>query len=709
MISLRLTRLPHRLKKCGLAATFALGASLHSVACGPDFQVMVTTCGTPCLRSITTRWFWTELNEEFPGRLAEKLPDDQDLYDGAKPSSSATTRSIGLQGLSEAQGRQLLRALDATTHQAAYARGAGLAAAVRLYAAGAVAFHEKTPASREAAIAYFRRVVAMPPELSGNRRLWAQYSLARALHLRSIAAAESRAARQAMPVPVPERLAFLADKRPLVSFSPSDPDHAEAKALFEAVLRRLDENIADPLDLRSGAYGELGRLALEENHLAEATRWYFRQGSVADAEGAAESLRMVAEKATTLSSAAVRAEIQDADFQRLLALYLLDRVSRNSWVRDSDLSSTDPDYEQIVDALRGMDPKTLPARERYGALVLRFGEYELARRLLQAPETPFGHWAAAKLALYQGRLDDAAAHFAAASKAFPLAPTATDTTDYQRRAFHADWAVATLTRGDYSEALTQLDRLVPPLGEYLETRESGWNKNFQWHHTDWGMHRRDVAWLAERVMTSEEVRHHVDTHPDASWLVRSILSRRLVREGLLDAAVRYASTPKDAERIRRYTAALETSLDAKLPLVQRARAAVAAAVIASNEGMELRGTDLDPDAAFVDGGYAFGPHQPSDIAPVAERKRAKDSAVKPAVRFHYRLVAAQDLIAFSRQLPAHSQLVTSVLCAGAGIAKEGPRDQPAIQRLFFQEYQRRGRLLHTPGFDRNFGAECPEI
>ena len=679
-----------------LPTLLALAASVHSEACGPDFQVMVTTCGRACVRHVTTRWFTAELNAEFPGRLAAQLPEERTYY--MPPEPTATTRTLGAQGLTPEQADLLTLAMNSATGPQAYTRGAGLPGAVRLYAAGAVemrnvmqtlakaramadeaAFRprEDAPApppfpnaNLKAAIGYFQQILAMPPALSGNRRLWAQYSLGRALRLQGTPAARE-----------------------------------EARKAFLAVLQRLDENIADPLDLRSGAYGELGRLALADHRLAEATQWYFKQGHLADPQGAAESLQTVAEATLQEDTATLVRNLQDPDYQRLVAIYMVCRLS-DSWAREGHLEPQDPPFAKLRAALWQLPPSQLVAHDRFGALAFQIGDFKLASALLKNPQQAFGHWVAAKLALYQGNLDEAVKHFAEAANGFPLDTIVNDTNDLQRRMFQAEWALLNLTRGDYAEALRQMERLVPPWEEILKTREASWPAKYQWQRSDWLFHRRDVAWLAERVMTSAELMAYVDANPKATWLVRNILARRLVREGKLEAAARYASTLEDKARIERYASELATRDNKELPLATRARAAVAAANLLSREGMELRGADLAPDFASLDGSYELSNIGASDLAPKAEHERVASSAVKPAVRFHYRRLAAEELLKFSKTLPARTKLLSAVLCAGAGMARHGPGDRREREAAFFKEYRQRG--LPITG-NQVFGEGCPEI
>ncbi|MEY4377708.1 MAG: putative signal peptide protein, partial [Pseudomonadota bacterium] len=523
----------------------------------------------------------------------------------------------------------------------------------------------------DAAIGYFLKITTMPPELAGNRRMWAQYSLGRALRMQGTP--EARAA---------------------------------AELMFLAVLQRLDQNIADPLDLRNGAYGELGRLALLDNRLADATQWYFKQGHVTNAEGAAQSLIVVADAALRRDTPTLVREFRDPDFQRVVALYFVSVLSDDNWTRESSLTPEEPRFRPLLAALRQLPASELVARERFGALAFQLGDYELAGKLLKDPQQPFGHWVAAKLALYQGNLNEAAKHYAEAAKGFPLDTPANDTNDLQRRSFQAEWALLNLTRGDYLEALRQLERLVPPWEEIQVTNKQFWPTKYQWQRSDWMFHRRDVAWLAERVLTSAELMAYVDANPSATWLVRDILARRLVREGKLEAAARYALTPENKARIARFANALATRGNSKLPLATRARAAVEAATIQSNEGMQLRGADLGPDFASLDGNFEIGGSAPSDLASADERKRATASAVVPAVRYHYRELAAEELLVFAKALPARTVLKTAVLCAGAGLARHGVGDRRALVKQFYREYQRHG--VPYKG-DWNFGEGCPEI
>jgi hypothetical protein len=179
-----------------------------------------------------------------------------------------------------------------------------------------------------------------------------------------------------------------------------------------------------------------------------------------------------------------------------------------------------------------------------------------------------------------------------------------------------------------------------------------------------------------------------------------------VREGKFEAAARYAFTPEDKARIERFANAQAARDNTKLPLNARARAAIEAATIRSNEGMQLQGADLGPDFASLDGNYEIGGSTPSDLASADERKRATASAVVPAVRFHYRQLAAEELLEFAKGLPARTTLKTAVLCAGAGLARHGAGDRKALVQKFYREYQRQG--LPYKG-DWNFGEGCPEI
>lgn len=676
-----------------LAGLFALVASLHSEACGPFFQVMLTTCGSACLLSAPDRnYFAPELAEVFPGTQ----------FSGSPPEPTGiTTRALSLKSATPVDRVRLHAALAAQSGAESYRLGAGLPEAARLYAAGAVEFRlSRLPNShlpdrvspsthRAPAIAYFQRIVDLPEVEAGPRRLWALYSLGR-----------------------------------LWRDDGSPPALERAAKAFQRVARESRRPQADPMGLGPSAMGQLGAIALAGNRLAEATDWYVRAARVSANSADEESLIEVAARVLDVPGSAtgekrLAKRLRNPQLQRLVAAYTVANLqqSEQPWQER---------HATLLAAIRQLPDSAIVEPDRLGLVAFRFKDYELASRLLVHPRTPPGRWVAAKLALYQGNIDVAAAQFAAASRGFPA--NGANTHDANR--FHAEWALLQMRRGDYAEALSQLDRLTEPyadvkafeanlgapywLLDQIQRARMERGEPLVVTYADYyePLHfRKDVAWVAERVMTTNELVDYVDTHRQASWLVRSILSRRLVREGRYRQAIHYAYTKADADRIRHFVDARARATDRQQSLDVRIRAVLRAADIEMNEGLELRGTELYPDYAAYRGNFALEEYErdimkPSDLADTAERERVAASATKPTERFHYRRVAAERLVAFSHTLPAHSEELTVFLCEAYGLTRRGPGNRSDLMTRFYRDYQQRGRWYDG---DRRFGNDCPKL
>src|SRR5262249_30582538 len=124
----------------------------------------------------------------------------------------------------------------------------------------------------------------------------------------------------------------------------------------------------------------------------------------------------------------------------------------------------------------------------------------------------------------------------------------------------------------------------------------------------------DAAYVAERVLTTDELKRFVDQLPQPSpspaasavpsmfrWQneisafdrLRYLLGRRLVREKHYDQAMHYLHPPFD-QVLRRYVDVLRKSEDQRLPATERALALFQAAWIARHDGMEIMGTEMAP-------------------------------------------------------------------------------------------------------------------
>ena len=294
-------------------------------------------------------------------------------------------------------------------------------------------------------------------------------------------------------------------------------------------------------------------------------------------------------------------------------------------------------------------------------------------------------WIGSKLLLRAGKIQEASALLARASQTFP----ADESWDN-----HAiDYEYEPLVPADQTKR--ELGALKLSRGQYVESldlllRGRSWT---------------DAAYVAERVLTADELKAYVDQNwparrameqpplTDPFWgsnedtnlvvRLRALLARRLTRSGRWKDARAYYSADLQV-RLDVYIAAIRAGHDAQRSAADRAASLWEAAKIARNEGMQLLGTELDPDYRIWDGQFGDEPgdqmteRKPSTqmIAPTAdERARAAQLAAKVNKRFHYRYIAAEHAWAAAQLMPDESDATAKILCeAGSWLKYRAPDD-----------------------------------
>ena len=239
----------------------------------------------------------------------------------------------------------------------------------------------------------------------------------------------------------------------------------------------------------------------------------------------------------------------------------------------------------------------------------------------------------------------------------------------------------------------------------------------------------DAAFVGDRVLTVDELKKYVDGHyPEATakpkthynfeWQdeatgLRWMLARRLVRDDHCDEARTYFPT-KEQAALDRYVAALKAAENTKLAKPERARALFTAAWIARHDGMELMGTEVEPDG-FVNRGL-FSPgsvdteraegitlsteyddakkrevvtRKPIKLfIPVTpeEKSRIAKNRPHPGNRYHYRWVASALAWKAAGLLPDGTEELADVLNTGGSWIKD--RDEKGADK-FIQAIERR--------------------
>ena len=482
---------------------------------------------------------------------------------------------------------------------------------------------------------------------------------------------------------------------------------AEASRWYATARDLAARGFEDRLGLAVASLGEEGRSLGERGDVAGQIEAYLQQ-SAYDSGSALSSLQLVARDVLSTGNPAVLQKLAAAEHpRRVLTAYLLSRRVANS---DGDARPTTAVDQRWIAALEAARVTDLPAADRLAWLAYRHGRYRLARRWLARSRRPsaVGHWVRAKLALRDGRLDRAATHLRAVIRGFPekeawplWPPDAgsygTDDSELRPAArARAELGLIHLRRGELTQAAEALFRS----GYWL-----------------------DAAYVAERVLTAAELQRFVDrvapprpvrapdsrsprelatapaiaprSQSDAQRL-RALLGRRLVRAGKPTEALPYLA-PAQRPAAERYAAALREGRDARRPAEARTRALWRAARLARTHGLELMGTELDPDWAVFDGNFELGDTpraraalEDRRMAPTkAELKRATAHAPQPLNRFHYRYRAADLALEASALRPEDDPLAASLLCeAGRWLMYQNPA---AALRYYKEMMNRHGQ------------------
>ena len=680
------------------ALLFLAGAAL---ACGPYFPWQLLDNRTVTLKSTPHNSFAFEASH-LAGPPTDRLkaiePDDYTNADITRENDLSANEA---KGLTSDQVDQLGKVRGTASGAEAYAAAEGLPPAVRLYTAGAVAFRKNDLADAEKR---FAAVLNLPSAARASRATWAAFMAAKTDCLSgdddkaaTMFARTRELARAGAPDPMGLAVASygeeaklhyeLADGSLVVPSTPSEPTDASQAVPVDPYLA----NATLP-DERANAY---------RNEMAMAAGLYAEQAA-RGSNGGVQSLRMIAENILTRSDR-IDAAVTSPLLERLVVVYALARLhdgtgdygavdDAGTRIRGVTLNAGLP---PLVDAIVKHGGASPAGADRLAALSYRTGRYDLAVQMADKSASPLAEWVKAKIALQKGDLDAAARHYAAASKGFLAANSETFDPDNGNRLVGEE-AVVTLARGDYIDAL---DKLYSHAGTY------------------WG----DVAYIAERVLTVDELRTFVDTHaaPQKSAEhdaglgsttnpgegIRDLLARRLMREGRYAAAFRYFSDAKIRDKAKAYAMAVHEANTDWLP-VDRAEAFFAAAKLARESGMDFLGTEAAPDYFAMSGDFdcCVGQDKPKgEFVTADERARDRASAPAPDQRFHYRYIATDEAVGAADLLPQRSQAFAASLCWADGWMMETNQDDRA--RAIYKRYVTQGPHV---AWAKHFGRNCPE-
>jgi tetratricopeptide (TPR) repeat protein len=659
----------------------ALGGAFALWACGPFFPNWLLASDAYVLDAPTV-WFAREVEPFLPkGQPKQKAAPVDDPYLQTKQVAIEDLRAaLDKSGTPAARREELLgqyealrdgvvswgAALAGWREEAAWSDSppprpafspmtvpAGLPGEFADYEKGAMAFHAERMDEARAA---WERLLARPAGERRFRTTWAAFMLGR---------------------------------------SQVESDPAAAAKWFAKTRELAAEGFADPLGLAAASLGWEARAEMARGRHDAALKLYGEQTRTGDPR-AVESLRRAARSALKNPEAARRVA-RSPEARPVVTAYVL-----SDWTRVDYDGPLDPEKARTwLAAVKAENLTKVEHADQLAWAAYRAGDFAAADEWLKraAADAPMARWIRAKLLMRDGQLAEAEALLVEAAPALAENPMGDEEPwlAYEsgvqpagRPRALGELGVVRLARKEYAPALDALAR---------------------------GGYWTDAAYVAERVLTVEELKAYVDKEwprslmktvddesvdegwnlvfaglaspetEDVSWRIRDLLGRRLVRAGRYAQAVPYLEGNGPA--VEELAAALQAGKDAARPAGERAESLFEAACATRHYGLEIQGTELEPDWALQGGSYDVGsfvesrsnPETHARLGPTDdEKKRVEKSRAEPFQRFHYRFRAADLAWEAASLLPDGSPEKARMLAVGGTWIKN--RDAKAADRFY---------------------------
>jgi tetratricopeptide (TPR) repeat protein len=542
----------------------------------------------------------------------------------------------------------------------------GLPAEFADYLRGAIAYHR---GELDAAISAWEKLLKRPEGERRFRSTWAAFMLGKA---------QLRAERPAEAVRWFQRTREIAGQK----------------------------SFEDSLGLAAASLGWEARAERDLGHYDKALVLYARQAKGGDPSGMS-SVRFVARQALKAGPDALAPIARSAEARSVLTAFLVSDAGApwEMWgleeakAAGSRTPEIDPAVAAWLAALQKAGVQEVEGADRIAWAAYQGGDFSAARQWLDRarPDAPMARWIRARMLLRDGKIAEAQKLLDETAAALPD-PQLTEDEIY----FHSEGsgggkiATPSLATGESAALLTTEGKYIEALDRFLK---SGF----------WV----DAAHLADRVIPVDELKAYVDAERPADLVkdipewpmyneglqtapsnliardIRYLLGRRLVRAGRYDEAKGYLPAGMEPH-LDTLKASLLHSRDAAQPADRRAAALFRAACVTRKQGMELMGTELDPDWFLFDGQYEML-NYPEQMEARAENPRLKPGPgemqrmeshrPEPDVRFHYRYRAAELAREAAGLLPDGSEQKARYLATAGSWLKS--RD-PEAARPFYK-------------------------
>jgi hypothetical protein len=635
------------IRRPALLAVAAFLATALAIACGPDLAPWILGADRNTLQG-PIAFYYEEIRKLAPATSANtpiREPGDNDA--AAKRTAEADRADL----------EKALQGAPAAQRQAALQRLSMLRDALSTHRNPIFVDEYDTPPTPPA------ESLGVPEGLPGE---FADYLRGALLYHRQRYSAAAEVFERLLARPEKERryrttwAAFMLGK---IHLREDSGDREKAVEWFQRTRKLAQDGFVDTLGLADDSYGWEAYAERDLGHYDRALAIYMRRARAGDGSAAA-SIRLAGRSALESEPAVLAAVAKDPDAREAMTVFVLSPPTPYDMLEESDA-----DAAAWLAAVKAAGVKKVEAADRLAWAAYLAGDFESARQWLdRAPDNPQAAWVRAQLLLRDGKLAEARPLLEKAAEIPPtpedygfgpliLGPYAT------RERARAEQAVVRLSQKDY----------VPALELFMN--------NGYWS---------DAAYVAERVLTVEELRAFVHTLPEdapkrqAGWgsesasSLRHLFARRLVREGHVAEAATYFPDELKPQLLN-LASELKKAGDTKLSKADRAQAGFRAACLTRRDGLELLATEGEPDWAEYGAEYDLGSladlrKEQTVFAPSAdELARVERHKTQPNKRYHYRYRAADIAWDAAQLLPDGDEKAGILATAGNWIQKDDPK------------------------------------
>lgn len=511
----------------------------------------------------------------------------------------------------------------------------------------------------------------------------------------------------------------------------------EAIKYFTKTQEFSKEGYEDSLGLAYESYGWQALAEYENKDYVSSINHYLKQLDVS-------SLNWLCRKIFALDDNTFTSIVSNETSRKVLIGWAVSQSPWTYWYRAIDDDPNKNIYNKLLKAVEKLETKEIiGSADRIAWIFYNNGDFKNTKKWLDraSKESPLTQWIESKLLLREGKIEEALAKIKSVIPLFKKNQEwdmfyRTDKTDLERT-LNTEIGVLQLRRQDYIRA--------------LETLING------------GAYWEDIAYIAEKVLTTKELEDYLNTghskglssklkwkypsnlgEPSIDNALRYLLARRFVREDKWQKAIEYMpvsfrrnweertksdkgytiheqryETFSPKEQLSALYSHIKNGDSKRLSTKERANNYYEAALIMRKYGMELLGTELDPDWFVFNGQFYYDDtmeqrfgimnkdrekHYKGWYDEIIEKNKKKRQAIKkdrgffvgskdeekrainslpdPLKRFHYRYKAADLMWKSSQLLPDNDEMKAKALYLGGSYIKT--RDPQYADKFYKQ-------------------------